>query len=271
VRQAAVLVVAAALIAGGVALIIAGGSTLRSKSELSSEATAATDSGNLRTRNEAPPKRISTERPAFKGGVERQAARAVAPRDQKLTTPPIEDTGFERIQPRAALGDVGPALPPKPKLPAEWKGTILFQPVATAAGTLEAKGYRIAVAGIEPVGADESCDFQGRSWRCGVRARAAFRAWLRGRSVTCEVPPQADRETIVVPCRVGKQDVARWLVENGWARAQESGPYAKSGKKAEAEGKGIYGSPPKRIEMTLSPGGTSLPKVEAPPSEPAVQ
>jgi endonuclease YncB( thermonuclease family) len=207
---------------------------------------------------------IPTELPAIDAEPAAQAtapsqpqARAVAPAE--VPEPSAEPAGLQRIEPRAALSEIGQALPPKPKMPDEWKGTTLFNPVATAAGSLEAKGYTIAIAGVEPVSPDEACDSGGKSWPCGIRARAAFRAWLRGRSVVCDVPPQPDRETIVVPCKVGKKDVAQWLVESGWARATSDGPYAGLQDAALKARKGIYGAPPATSASSVSNAGSSLP------------
>ena len=262
-RLPAILLGAAAVMLGAGALIVAGGDILRSKAEVSAEAAAI--SGDATTDDGTARKPITTERPAFKAGAERQSAsRAVAPDEAEESSPETGD--LERVEPRAALSEIGQALPPKPKMPDEWKGTTLFQPVATAAGLLEAKGYRIALAGIEPVSPNETCDSGGKSWPCGVRARAAFRAWLRGRSITCEVPPQADRETIVVPCQVGKQDVAAWLVENGWARAAATSDYAALGETAAQARKGIFGQPPSTNAPAQSAAGSALP---APPASDA--
>jgi endonuclease YncB( thermonuclease family) len=255
VRQPAVLLIAAALIAGGAAVILAGGNVLRSKPDASggAEVKEATAEGA------AAPSQMPTVRPTPKEAPGRPAARSLAPFTQDTTDPAMGDDGLELAAPRAPLSDIGQALPPKPGQPEE---TLLFRPVATAAGILEAKGYRIAVAGIEPVGADETCDFQGQSWPCGMRARAAFRAWLRGRSISCELPPQADSNTVVTSCRVGKQDVAAWLVDSGWARAA-AGPYTDSGNAAAKAGKGIFGAPPVMKAPALKSSESALP---APPA-----
>jgi endonuclease YncB( thermonuclease family) len=247
---------------GAGALIFASGNMLRSKAEISVEAIEATDSVEPAAGDDPARKPITTERPAFNAGADRLSAlRATEPDDAPETLPGGGE--LERVEPRAALSDIGQALPPRPKAPDEWKGTTLFQPVATAAGLMEAKGYRIAVAGIEPVRPEETCDADGRSWPCGMRARAAFRAWLRGRSITCELPPQPDREIIVAPCMVGKQDVAEWLVESGWARATGDGEYAALGEVAEQAGKGIFGAPPSTDAPVQSSAGSELP---APPA-----
>ncbi len=158
--------------------------------------------------------------------------------------PPRPPGELERIAPREALGDLGLALPPKPRIPGDWKAAILYRPVAPAAGLIEAMGHSLAIAGVEPVDPYETCDFDGKSWPCGARARTAFRAWLRGRAVTCAVPPEPDRAVISASCQLGERDVGAWLVENGWARAAADGLYANAGEKARSANKGIFGPPP---------------------------
>ncbi|MDR7033231.1 thermonuclease family protein [Mesorhizobium sp. BE184] len=198
-----------------------------------------------------------------------QIANAPGPRafDPELSSSESHrDGAFERIAPRAPLSELALAAPPKPPKqtkPEDWKGTPLFQPVAKAAGLIDAKGYSVAVSGIDMVGVDKTCTDAGKEWACGQRARTAFRGFLRGRAVVCKVPPENGRDIIAAECRIGKEDVGQWLVENGWARAASGGPYAEAGKKAETDRKGIFGPPPERIRMMLSPGASSLP---APPS-----
>lgn len=192
---------------------------------------------------------------------------AETPKTAPDVPPSAEPGGLLREAPRAPLSELSLALPPKPKVTDEWDGTTLFQPVASAAGLIEAKGLRVAIAGVNKVDAGESCSFEGKEWNCGARARTEFRSLLRSRAVVCDVPADAAQGEVVAKCRIGKQDVGEWLVANGWAKADAGGPYGDLGKKAETEKKGIYGPPPEQIEMTLSPDGTSLP--EALPSEPA--
>lgn len=174
-------------------------------------------------------------------------ARAIA---SDIVVPPSIGKGAQLLRepPRAPLSELSLALPPKLEMPDEWDGTALFQPVAPASGLIEAKGFRVAVAGVVPIDPQESCASGGERWNCGIRARTAFRAFLRGRAVVCALPPEADRTVTVAKCRVAKQDVGYWLVANGWARAAENGPYADTGEKARTEGKGIFGPPPAPAE-----------------------
>jgi endonuclease YncB( thermonuclease family) len=163
------------------------------------------------------------------------------------------------------LSKLALAAPPKPKMPDDWKGTKLFQPVASAAGLIEAKGYSVAVSGIDVVRPEETCSFAGKSWPCGLRARTAFRAFLRGRAVVCTVPPEGGRDLIAAECRIGKQDVGQWLVDNGWARAVAGGPYLEAADKARSGKKGIFGAPPNLSGMPAMPAAAA-PAPEAPSS-----
>ena len=94
--------------------------------------------------------------------------------DPEMVAPPdLSDNELERVEPRAPLSDLalaGPPKPPKTKMPDDWNGTKLFQPVATAAGLIEAKGFAVAVSGVDAVKADETCSDAGKTWACGVRA-----------------------------------------------------------------------------------------------------
>lgn len=181
------------------------------------------------------------------------AAQPTAEPSQEPAAKPETET-YERVTPRAPLSELGTAQPPKRKrqpMPEDWKSTRLFNPVASAAGIVEAQGYRLALAGVDPLPLEESCTYQGKSWPCGAQARTAFRAWLRARAIQCKVPPEPDRELITAECYVGKEDIAQWLVASGWARP--SGAYVEDGKKAQTEKKGIYGAPPARINLMAVP------------------
>ncbi len=152
---------------------------------------------------------------------------------------------LQRIAPRKPLSKLGQAKEPEPEQKADWDGTSLYRPVATAAGTFEAMGYTVSLAGTQPIGPDETCSYQGTAWPCGVRARTEFRQLLRGRAVVCALPEGTAAGAVAVDCRIGTENLGAWLVENGWARAAPGSPYAEAGRKAETDGKGIFGAPPR--------------------------
>ncbi|MDX8535708.1 thermonuclease family protein [Mesorhizobium sp. VK25A] len=170
-----------------------------------------------------------------------QPARKIA---ENLIVPPLLDiSGIERIEPRAPLGELGLAPPPKTPMPQDWRGTLLFHPVATSSAVFEAMGRTVAISGAVDIDPDRTCTFDDTAWPCGQRARAAFNAWLRGRALKCLLPPDADRFAIAAPCALGKQDVGAWLVANGWAMAAPTGIYGKAEEVARGARMGIFGPP----------------------------
>ncbi|AZO20044.1 thermonuclease family protein [Mesorhizobium sp. M1E.F.Ca.ET.045.02.1.1] len=184
--------------------------------------------------------------------------------DPEVVVPPELPAGeLERVEPRAPLSDLALAGPPKPrksKMPDGQDGTKLVQPVASAAGVIESKGYSVTVSGIDVVKDNETCnDDEGKSWACGARARTAFRAFLRGRTVACAVPSKGGGGAVSAECWVGNKDVGQWLVENGWARPTQGGPYAEAGDKARAAKKGIFGAAPKLGGLPALPAASPAP------------
>jgi endonuclease YncB( thermonuclease family) len=168
--------------------------------------------------------------------------RAVAP--SIVAIPPVDPQALERVEARPPLSQIAQAVPPKKPPPKP----LLFQPVAEAAGIIVAGGRTIAVAGVRPVPDGELCERQGGGqWPCGRAARSAFRAFLRGRAVTCDFPEGEVPDTLATTCRLGKRDIGAWLVENGWARA-DGATYATQARSAEAGRRGVF-----------SPGPASLP------------
>ncbi|MEP9370632.1 thermonuclease family protein [Mesorhizobium sp. KR1-2] len=190
-----------------------------------------------------------------------------APVIDEVAPPPARVSDLPDPPPAAA----NPVPPWQPQDAGTAVGTVkldskdkrLYQPVATDTGIIQAMGYKLVIAGIDPVKPGEKCNFNGRSWPCGVRARTEFRAWLRDRAVTCKVPSKPSGRAVLTSCRAGKVDAGAWLVENGWARAQPAGPYAKAGEKARAEKRGIFGAPPsgaRPVARRAAPESGSLAK-----------
>lgn len=185
------------------------------------------------------------------GGIT-SAPRQVDPDD----APVPEQLGpLQRVGPRQPLSEIGqaaPTAPPPAPVPVDnsAKPVLLYQPVATTSGTIEASGYKISLEGIEALAPEETCNADGTRWPCGMAARTALRSWLRSRAIECNVPGQPPTELIATQCKLGTTDVAGWIVSNGWARAQNGSPLADMMKKAEDEKRGIFGSPPAALPVT---------------------
>lgn len=190
--------------------------------------------------------------PDGKGG----RIRVIAP--DVIAVPPVDPSALKRVEPRAPLGDLGMAARPAPQkrdagkprvsiLIRPKRPPLIHNPVALSAGRIEAQGKVIAIEGIEELPADAQC--AGKP--CGMIARTAFRNWLRGRAMACELPEEgmggAKAETdgqdnaITAPCSVGGEDVAYWLAVHGWifkatAKDPEGGV-----EEARSSGAGLYG------------------------------
>lgn len=120
------------------------------------------------------------------------------------------------------------------------KPVLLFRPVVAAAGVIVAEGRTISLQGIAPVAADRLCQkADGSRWPCGMMARTALRQFVRGRAVACVLPDQ-QLENVHAACSVGGQDIAEWLIEQGWADAETGSPLARLSEAARAMGRGIH-------------------------------
>jgi endonuclease YncB( thermonuclease family) len=157
---------------------------------------------------------------------------------------PRIDGPLERVAPREALAPATRSLKREPFGPPIPQGTLLYRPVAAAAGAIAADGHDVRLAGIKVTPADRTCtDQAGKSWPCGTVARTALRAWMRGRAVACDVPSHPGE--IVTHCTLDGEDMALWLVRNGWAESAD-GQYDQAEAKARRERKGMFGPSPLR-------------------------
>ncbi len=164
--------------------------------------------------------------------------RPVAP--EVVAQPQVAPEELQRVAPRAALSRFGQPLPPRRR-----NHGRIFRPLITEAGRVNGSGLTVTIAGIEITPADETCvDAEGQSWSCGIRARTAFRAFVRGRALACDLPEELEEKHYTVACSLGKQDVGAWLVERGWVRASRDGPYREAEDTARAEGRGMFGPAP---------------------------
>jgi endonuclease YncB( thermonuclease family) len=195
-------------------------------------------------RNTAPPEetqvtKLPSEKPRRSQGTEAAQIRRVAP--GSFAEPDI--TGpLERIAPRDPLTAATKPLKREPFGPPVPQGTLLYRPVAAAAGEIEADGHDVRLAGIEVTPADRTCkDDNGKKWPCGTMARTAFRAWIRGRAASCDVPSHAGE--ITTHCTLDGEDMALWLVRNGWAESAD-GQYDEAEAVARKEKKGLFGPSP---------------------------
>ncbi|MGH2340029.1 thermonuclease family protein [Segnochrobactraceae bacterium EtOH-i3] len=119
-----------------------------------------------------------------------------------------------------------PAKPPPPEKPPE--DIVLSRVQIDIPGQLRAGKQTVHLSGIRSPQLDKVCrDESGRLWPCGVQARSALRAFIGSRRVSCTPPvPLADGrpDESVASCSLGEQDLAEWLIAQGWAEPGDDAP-----------------------------------------------
>jgi endonuclease YncB( thermonuclease family) len=135
---------------------------------------------------------------------------AVAPSTVRDVTPPEMTAGPQATGPLARID------PPRPEPQARVERQ--FKPIVAAAGTIKVRGRDIRLAGIAAPEFDARCGEGAAAWPCGRMARAALRRFIRGRAIECDVPAGGDDIPDPATCRVAGDDIAAWLVAQGWAK-----------------------------------------------------
>ncbi|WP_404863786.1 thermonuclease family protein [Georhizobium sp. MAB10] len=154
---------------------------------------------------------------------------------QPFTAAPAE---LERIEARQPISE-----PPPPR---EEPKPLLYRPLALSAGLVSISGRNLALEGIVPTPADRFCpDESGQRWPCGMMARTAFRNFLRGRALACDLDEANWEGTATANCMRGETDIAAWLVTNGWVDAEPGSAYAELADAAREARIGIHGSDPR--------------------------
>lgn len=188
--------------------------------------------------------------PAARPAAASQPVRPVAP--EVVALPHVRLDELQRAEPRAALSAFARPLPrPLPR-----NRGRLYRPFIDAAGQVAASGVVVTLAGIVVTPAGKVCtDAEGRDWPCGLHARGAFRSFVRGRALACDLPPELAETTYTATCTLAGRDAGLWLVEQGWVLPAPGGPYAQAGAAARAALRGIHGAAP---EAPAEPSAAAL-------------
>ncbi|MEZ2221127.1 hypothetical protein [Rhizobium sp. RCC_161_2] len=135
----------------------------------------------------------------------------------------------------------------------------LIRPSSDRAGMLTVGNRSVQLSGIIPTDIGRMCSgSDGKSWPCGAAARTAFRMYLRGRTIDCDLPSQTWQGTVTGNCRYVRIDLSEWLVRFGWAEPEAGSPLEAVAEQAKQQKRGIYGDDPRKDgKSTLGP---ALPK-----------
>jgi endonuclease YncB( thermonuclease family) len=177
----------------------------------------------------APPKPVPASKPSPQPGPTREAIKS-------------GDAGPHLLAHEQAEADRQTALHPiQPK--AETKR--YFKVKVRDAGSLEVDGPNeqttvIQIDGIKAREADGLCTkADGSNWPCGAQARAALTRFIRARAVTCTLPPGGESAEFAARCTVSGEDLALWLVRQGWALPKQEGERALAEAMAAAKTSGL--------------------------------
>jgi endonuclease YncB( thermonuclease family) len=101
-------------------------------------------------------------------------------------------------------------------------GVIVGRATVIDGGTLEIRGQRVGLFGIDAPAAGQTCrDARDGEYACGQRAAQALEYRIGGNVVHCE-PQHTDGSGVVAICRSWGEDLNAWMVGLGWAFACRS-------------------------------------------------
>jgi endonuclease YncB( thermonuclease family) len=109
--------------------------------------------------------------------------------------------------------------------------------------TIEIHDQRIRIWGVDAPESRQFCSIGTKPWRCGRDAAIALSDWLGARVVACKGRDRDQYGRTVAMCTVDGDDVAVWLVRNGWALdwpRYSNGKYATFQREAAAAKVGVW-------------------------------
>ena len=113
------------------------------------------------------------------------------------------------------------------------------------ADTIEIQGQRIRLHGIDAPESAQTCQRDGKEWRCGQAAALALSDWIGAATITCHQTDTDRYKRSVARCTNNGQDVGQWLVAQGWAMdwpLYSGGAYAAAQDDSKRARRGIWGS-----------------------------
>ena len=119
---------------------------------------------------------------------------------------------------------------------------IMGQATVIDGDTIEIHGQRIRLFGIDAPESRQTCEDDGREYRCGKDAAFALADHIGRQTVKCEDHGRDRYDRMIAICYSGSQDLSAWLVEQGWALAYRrySVAYVGNERAAESAGRGMW-------------------------------
>lgn len=83
--------------------------------------------------------------------------------------------------------------------------------------SLEIKGEKIRLKGIDAPEGQQKCQKNGVDWACGREATRALRQLIKGRDVVCKGAEYDRYQRLLGYCSAGSVDLNKSMVQEGWA------------------------------------------------------
>lgn len=100
--------------------------------------------------------------------------------------------------------------------------------------------HRIQLDGVYGPLSNDVCFVDAAEWSCGLEAKQALAERLAEKAVACDGLRRLDDGALLAQCKVGDEDVAQWLVDNGWALGAPAGAYVGAETTARSAGLGVW-------------------------------
>ena len=183
-----------------------------------------------------PPAVVTPRADATAGGDPRPAAGEADSRVRFIEEDGIVSIRVDGPLERAPAAPIEEPPPPPPKEEPDLYRLVVIE----SAGEIDVRTHKVRLAKVAAPDVDMVCrNAAGASWPCGRRARTALRRLIRRRAIECfpttvnaegnvvrlkDAPPPQKGEVRPAACSVANTDLARWLMENGWAAPTDTTP-----------------------------------------------
>ena len=111
--------------------------------------------------------------------------------------------------------------------------------------TLEIRGNRIRLHGIDAPESGQNCQANDKNYRCGQHATLALSDKIGSSNITCRGTDSDRYGRVIAICYLGNIDLNAWMVTQGWAIAyrQYSTDYVSNEENAKTANRGIWRGP----------------------------
>ena len=110
-------------------------------------------------------------------------------------------------------------------------------------GSLRINGRTVQLDGIIIPPTDQACQSNIRPIRCAPQAALALNFKIGVNFVHCDIKERQPNGDVIARCTVNDEDLAAWLIQQGWAAAAPNAPpeYVVLEKIARQRGFGVWG------------------------------